>query len=84
MIAALSKAASERRKICVEVRDGFNSAKIIFERDVFIGCVSVFVRQSKSDQNTGNFESIMHLRNERNRAAFANENSLFPKRFAPS
>jgi hypothetical protein len=34
----------QRREIRVKVRDGFNAAKIILERDVFVGRMSVFVR----------------------------------------
>src|ERR1700730_17057277 len=81
---APTKSSSQGREIRVEVRDRFDSAKIIFQRDVFIGRVGLFVRQSKSNQNAGYFESVMHLRNEGNGTAFANENSLFPKTFFQS
>src|ERR1700730_4101691 len=76
---APTKSSSQGREIRVEVRDGFDSPEIIFERYVFIGRMSIFVRQSKSNQNAGHFERVMHLRNEGNGTAFANENSFFPK-----
>ena len=33
----------------------------------------IFVRQSESDQHARHFECVMHLRDERNRSAFANK-----------
>jgi hypothetical protein len=39
-----AKSSLQRREIRVEVRYGFDSSEIIFERDVFVGRMSVFVR----------------------------------------
>ena len=57
----------------VELRHGLDPAEIIFERDVFVGRVRVFVRQAKAEQDARHFECVMHLRDERNRSALADE-----------
>jgi hypothetical protein len=68
-------------EIRVKVGDGFDAPEVILDSDVFVGSVGVFVRKAKPDQHAWNFECVMHLRDERNRAAFANEDSLFAKSF---
>ncbi len=65
-----------RGELLVEERDGLDSAEIIFQSDVFVGCVRVFVGQSEAQQHAGNFKCVVHLRDERNRTAFADENSF--------
>src|SRR6267142_3508880 len=56
--------------------DGFDAAEVILEGDMFVRGVGVFVGQTEAEQDAGNFEGVMHLGDERNRAAFANENGL--------
>src|ERR1700733_1172374 len=58
-----------RGKLLVEERHGLDSAEIIFQSDMFVGCVRIFVRQSEAQQHTRNFECVVHLRDERNGAA---------------
>ena len=65
----------------VKVGDGFDAAEIIFQRDVFVGRVRVFVRQAEAEQDAGHFEGVVHLRDERDRAALANEDGAFAKSF---
>src|SRR5229473_6617852 len=43
--------------------------------------VSIFIGEAEAEQDAGNLESVMHLRDERNRAAFANENGLLAEAF---
>src|SRR5579863_9581600 len=57
----------------VKVSHGLDSAKIILQGDVFVGGVRVFVRQAESEQDAWNLERVMHLRDERNRPALADE-----------
>ena len=61
MVRSLRQRHKERRfaeleggQVGVEVGDGLDSAKIIFQRDVFIRSVGVFVRQSETHQHTRN------------------------------
>ena len=61
--------------------DGFDAAEIIFQGEVFVGGMSVFVGQAEADQDAGHLEGVVHLRDERDRAAFADEDSLFAKAF---
>ena len=64
--------------------DCLNAAEIVFERNVLIGRVSVFVGQTKTKQNARHFESVVHLCDERNGAAFAYENRLPAEAFLQS
>jgi hypothetical protein len=50
----------------VEKRNCLDPAKIIFQRDVFVGRVRILVRQTEAQQHAGDFESIVHLGDERN------------------
>ena len=54
-------------------------AVVVFEREVFVGRVRVFIRQTEADQNAGNLERIVHLRDEGNGAAFAYKYGLLAK-----
>src|SRR5271154_5565837 len=65
-----------RCELIVKKRDSLNSAEIIFQRDVFVRSVRIFVRQSETEKNTRNFKGIVHLGHEWNRTAFANEHSF--------
>src|SRR5580658_8667625 len=60
----------------IKKRYGFNSAKIIFQRDVFVRRVSIFVRQAKTQKHARNLKGVVHLRHKRNGTAFANEYSF--------
>src|SRR3984893_2393153 len=66
-------------QVSVEVSDGFDAAEIIFQGDVFVGSVGVFIRQTKTDEHAGDFESVVHLRDEGDGAAFANKHGAFAK-----
>ena len=57
----------------VKLRDGLDPAEIIFERDVFVRRVRVFIRQTEAQQDARHLERVMHLRDERNRSALADE-----------
>src|ERR1700688_2987099 len=48
---------------------------------MLVGSVRVFVRQAEADKHAGYFEGVMHLRDERDGAAFANEDGFFPEAF---
>src|SRR6266850_4829786 len=43
--------------------------------------VGIFVGEAEAEQDARNLEGVMHLRDERNRAAFANENGLLAEAF---
>src|SRR6202158_113103 len=65
----------------VEVRAGFDAAEVIFERDVLVRGMSIFVRQAEAHEHAGNFKRVVHLRDKGNRAAFANKNCLLAEAF---
>src|SRR5207302_2545879 len=75
------KAGLESGKVGVEMGDSLDAAEIVFEGNVLIGGVSVFVGQAETEQNAGHFESVVHLRHERNGAALANENRFLAEAF---
>src|ERR1700730_11699255 len=55
------------------MRDRLDPAEIIFQIKMLIRSMRVFVRQSASNENARNLEWLMHLCDQRNRSAFANE-----------
>ena len=57
--------------------DGFDAAEIVFESDVLVGSVRVFIGETETEEHARNFEGVVHLRDERDGAAFPNEDSLF-------
>src|SRR5580692_9226072 len=57
----------------IKLRHGFDPSKIIFQRNMLVGRVRVLIRQSKSEQDARHLERVMHLRDEWNRAALADE-----------
>src|ERR1700676_5615781 len=59
--------------------DGFNPAVIVFKRNVLVRSVRVFIRQAEADQHAGNLEGVMHLGDEGDGAALANEDGFFPE-----
>src|SRR5580704_4805711 len=63
------------------MRDGFDAAEIIFESEMFVGRVRVFVWEAEADEHAGNLERVMHLRDKGDRASFANESCFFPEAF---
>ena len=63
----------ESGQVGVEVGYGFDAAEIIFQGQMFVGGVGVFVRQAEADQDAGHLEGVVHLGDEGNRAAFADE-----------
>ena len=74
----------ERGKAGIKVSDSLDSPEIIFESYVFVGSVRVFVGQAETQEYAGNFERVMHLRDERDGAAFANEHGFFSEAFLES
>src|SRR6185437_3507344 len=72
---------SERRERGVKRRHGFYAAEIIFQRDMFVWCVRVFVGQTETEEDARYFEGVVHLRYERNRTTFADECRFFAKAF---
>src|SRR5215469_8048297 len=71
-------------QVGVKVRDGLDAAKVVFERDVLVGGVSVLIGQAEADEDARNFESVVHLGNEGNRAALADEHGFFAEAFFQS
>jgi hypothetical protein len=74
----------EGRQVLVEVGYGFNTAEIVFEIEMFVGGVGVFVGQAEADEDAGNFKGVIHLGDERDRAAFADEDGFFVEAFFES
>src|SRR5947199_10766775 len=68
----------------VKIGDRFDPCKIVFQRQMLVGGVRIFVRQTESNQNAGHFESVVHLCDERDGTAFANKNSLLAETFFES
>ena len=74
----------ESSEVGVEVGDGLDAAEIVFEGNMLVGGVRVFVGQAETQQNTRDFKGVVHLRYERNGTAFANENGFPAKAFFQS
>jgi len=64
--------------------DGFYAAEIIFQIEMLVGCVSVFIGQAEADENTRDFERVVHLSDEGDGTAFANEDRFFLETFLES
>ena len=60
---------------------GFDAAEIVFQVEMLVGSVSVFVGQAEADENAGDFEGVVHLSDEWDRAAFADKDCFFLKAF---
>jgi hypothetical protein len=58
--------ALQSRQIGIEVGDGLDAAEIIFQRDVLVGSMSVFVGQAEAEQNARHLEGVVHLCNKGN------------------
>ena len=71
-------------EIGVKMGDGFDAAEIVFEGEMFVGSVRVFVGQTEADEHAGNFESVMHLRNEGYRATLTDEDRFSAEAFFQS
>ena len=74
----------ESGEIGIEMGDGLDAAEIVFERDVLVRGVRVFVRKAEANQDAGHFEGVIHLRHERNGTTLANEHRFFAKSFFQS
>src|SRR6266478_4550547 len=74
----------ESSEVGVEVGDGLDAAEIVFEGNMLVGGVRVFVGQAETQQNARDFKGVVHLRYEWNRAAFANENGFPAEAFFQS
>ena len=75
----VSASQLQRSEVGVKVGDGFDPVEIIFQEDVLVWSVSVFIRQSEADQHARNFEGIVHLSDEGNRTTLADEDCFFAK-----
>src|SRR5271156_3863071 len=64
-------------EILIKKSDRFDAAKIIFQGNVFVGGVSVFIRHAEAEEHARNLEGIVHLGDEGNRSAFADEDGFF-------
>ena len=53
-------------QVGVEVGYGFDAAEIIFQGQVLVGGVGVFVWQAEADKDAGHFEGVVHLGDEGN------------------
>src|SRR6266849_744703 len=67
----------ESGQIRVEVGDGLDAAEVVFQRDVLIGSMGVFVGKAEAEQHARDFEGVVHLGNKGNGAALADEYGLF-------
>src|SRR5258708_16627850 len=68
---------SEFGKPLIKLGDGADPTEIILERQMLIGSMGIFVRQTKSHQHARDFEGVVHLGNKGDGAAFPNEHGLF-------
>src|SRR6202035_2437078 len=73
--------SSEAAQAFIELRDGLDSAEIIFQSDVLVRGVRVFVGQPEAQQDAGHLERVVHLRDKRNRSALADKNGALAKTF---
>jgi len=62
--APTRRIGSESGEVGVKMGDGLDAAEVVFEGDVFVGSMGVFVGQAKANQDAGDFESVIHLRNK--------------------
>ena len=56
--------------------DGFDAAEIVFEGNVLVGSVGVFVGEAEADQDAWDLKSVVHLRNEGDGTALTDEHGL--------
>src|SRR5277367_2637849 len=75
------RSRSEAGQVGVEMGDGFDATEIVFEGQMFVGSVGVFVWEAEADEHAGNFEGVVHLRYEGDGTALANEDRFFPEAF---
>ena len=81
---ARAEKKSESGQVLVEMGDGFYAAEIVFQIEMLVGRVSVFIGQAKANENTGDLERVVHLSDEGDRTAFANEDRFFLETFLES
>src|SRR5207249_4182707 len=79
-----AEAGLESSEVGVEMGDGLDAAEIVFEGNVLIRSVRVFVWEAEANQNAGHFEGVVHLRDERDGTALANEYGFFAEAFFQS
>ena len=56
---------SEAGQVFVEMGYGADTTVVIFQGQVFVRGVGIFVGKTEADQDAGYFESVVHLRDER-------------------
>jgi len=84
--AAVTEASENLQggQILIEVGNGFDAAEIVFQIEVFVRGVGIFIGQAEANENAGDFESVVHLGDEGDGATFADEDSLFLEAFLES
>lgn len=56
--------------------DGLDAAEVVFQGDVLVGGVGVFVGQAEAEEHAGHLEGVVHLGDEGDGAALADEDGL--------
>src|SRR5690348_5943334 len=51
-------------QVSVKVGNGLDASKIVFEGDMLVGGVGVFVGQTKTDEHARHFKGVVHLSDE--------------------
>src|SRR5277367_1332682 len=65
-----------------EQTDSLNPMMEVRNVKLLVGSVQVVIRQAKAHHHAGNFQALIEIVDDRDRAAAANEYSFFLKRFA--
>ncbi len=63
-----------------EAADGFDSPVEVWDVELFVGGVQVVVGQAEAHHYTGNFQDVLEVSDDGNRAAAADEDRLFLER----
>ncbi len=79
-----SEVRSKSSEIGVEVGDGLDAAEIVFEGNMLVGGMRVFIGEAETEQNARDFKGVVHLRDKGDGAAFANENGFPAEAFFQS
>src|SRR4029077_14082373 len=66
----------------IEVSHGLDASKIVFQQNVLVRGMGIFVGQAKTQHDARHLERVVHLSDKGNRAAFADKNgALAESRF---
>src|SRR5258707_8486069 len=69
----------EGGQVLIEVGYGLDAAEIVLQIEMFVGGVGVFVGKAEAHEYAGDFKGVVHLGDEGNGAAFADEDGFFLK-----